>query len=521
MFHQSFDKRTVFLPDAGRSMGVHVMAGKGSGKSRLLGRFLGWQDFIAGVPLVIFDPQGGTIDNFLDKLVSLDARTQRKLAKRIVYVDMRANDEYVVPFPLYYQNDERDRLFDIARRYLLAVAKLDPDLRRNPRVGLNALMEVGEYVGIVLKALGCQITEAIDLLDRPQVWLPRLERLAKEQPQMEIVKAVAYFRDIYLPLSKLPQQKSFAVDSFRTKLIPFTLDEPSSAMFGASEPGISWKDVVDRQLAVLLDFRGEYSDHDRIRFKNLWVFTTLMEFLKSRGFAGREKPVSVIVDELTYLLSLDPRHTELLAADFDELINRVARNYGVWVTLCHQELYQVPEAIQKHLMTMGTQIIGKTTEPETALFLAERFFAFDPWWVKKTEPVYMGDHGVAHVIDERKVEFTIQEQLQIRSRWFLNLPPQHFYAAIAEREGAVGTTLRRVRIERFDKGQYPDEAVISQARSILLRRSGRPMQEVLDEISARQNAVLSPGIRGDTIPYNVPSSSVSITEETQDEDVYE
>lgn len=502
-FYQPVDERAFFLPDAGRSMGVHVMAGKGSGKSRLLGRILGWQDFVNERPLVIFDPQGGTIDNFLDKLVQLDESAQRELASRILYVDMRADGEYVVPFPLYYRNGDDD-LFDVAQRYLLAVAKLDPDLKRNPRLGLNALLTIGRYVGIVLAALGCQITEAEDLLNRPQQWLPRLEQLGAEQPATQ--EAVSYFRDTYVELAKRPNDKAFLIDSFVTKIIPFRLDQSNRAMFGATLPGIDWQDVVDRKLAVLLDFRGEHSDHERIRFKTLWSFTSLVTFLKSRGMAGRDQPVSVIVDELTYLLSLDPRHTQLLAADFDELINRVARNYGVWLTLAHQELYQVPEDIQKHLMTMGTQVFGKTTEQETALLLAERFFPFDPWWTKKRDPIYMSDMGRERIIDYRDVEFTIQEQHQVRSRQFLNLPPLRFLVSAAEREGMVGTRLQRVSIEPFDRGIYPDESIVSQARTILMERTGRPVSEVLAEIDARAASVLSVQPIVDTIKHSPASS---------------
>lgn len=515
-FYQPVDKRSIFLPEAGRSMGIHVMAGKGSGKSRLLGRVLGWQDFINKRPLVIFDPQGGTIDNFLDKLLRLKKAAQQELAERIVYVDMRANGEYVVPFPLYYRNGDED-LFDVAQRYLLAVAKLDPDLKRNPRLGLNAVLTIGRYVGMVLAALGCQITEAEDLLNHTQAWLPRLEQLGTDQPATR--EAVSFFADEYLGMR--PQEKAFLTDSFVTKIIPFRLDQSSRAMFGASAPGINWQDVVERKLAVLLDFRREQSDHERIRFKNLWVFTTLVDFLKSRGFAGREQPVSLIVDELTYLLSLDPRHTQLLAADFDDLINRVARNYGVWLTLCHQELYQVPEDIQKHLMTMGTQVLGKTTEYETALYLAERFYPYDPLRIKKTEPIYMSSMGVERVIDERTVEFTIQEQQQLNSQIFLRLPPFHFLLAASKREGAVGTRLQHVSIERFDRGLFPDHTIISQARDILTKRVGRHIDELTAEVDARISSTLSIHNKAATIRIDETSDDLPGSQEDEDDNFWQ
>src|SRR4051794_26264978 len=60
-------KRSVcVLPAASRGMGIFFCATRGSGKSRALGRCLAFSDLRAGVPLVILDPIGGTIDNLID-----------------------------------------------------------------------------------------------------------------------------------------------------------------------------------------------------------------------------------------------------------------------------------------------------------------------------------------------------------------------------------------------------------------------------------------------------------------------
>jgi hypothetical protein len=52
------------LSRSSRSMGIYLLAGRGTGKSRMLGRKIAMQDFLAGFPQVIFDPVGGTVDNF-------------------------------------------------------------------------------------------------------------------------------------------------------------------------------------------------------------------------------------------------------------------------------------------------------------------------------------------------------------------------------------------------------------------------------------------------------------------------
>jgi hypothetical protein len=83
-------------------MGINVVAGRGSGKSRLMGRVIAWQAVLRGEGLVIFDPVGGTIDNLLDKILRLPQGLQEQVWPRVVYVDL-AGGEWVVPLPLFYR----------------------------------------------------------------------------------------------------------------------------------------------------------------------------------------------------------------------------------------------------------------------------------------------------------------------------------------------------------------------------------------------------------------------------------
>src|SRR4051812_7564299 len=96
-------RRAIMLQDNTRSMGIHVCAGKGAGKSRFLGRMIAWEDLLRGTPMVIFDPFGPLIDNFLDKLLWLPAAEQEQLARRIVYVPTAGHNKRTIPFPLYYR----------------------------------------------------------------------------------------------------------------------------------------------------------------------------------------------------------------------------------------------------------------------------------------------------------------------------------------------------------------------------------------------------------------------------------
>jgi D-arabinose 5-phosphate isomerase GutQ len=45
-------------------MGIYLLAGRGTGKSRLMGRKIAMQDYLAGFPQVIFDPVGQPLITF-------------------------------------------------------------------------------------------------------------------------------------------------------------------------------------------------------------------------------------------------------------------------------------------------------------------------------------------------------------------------------------------------------------------------------------------------------------------------
>ena len=91
------------IPSAGRGLGLHIVGLPGTGKSYLIGRKLCVGDFDNGVPLVLLDPLGGSIDNFLDALIRRPPAVQKELGKRLVVVDMGGLFDHVSPWPLYYR----------------------------------------------------------------------------------------------------------------------------------------------------------------------------------------------------------------------------------------------------------------------------------------------------------------------------------------------------------------------------------------------------------------------------------
>jgi hypothetical protein len=420
------------------------------------------------------------VDNFFDKLMRLPREHQEQLWRRVLYVDMSGKGGYTVSFPLYYRLSSHDSLYDMAQRYIEVVERLDPYLRTASVQGLNAIINLGTYCGMVLAALGYQITEAQDLIRRPEAWEGRLERALSLTP--EVKPAVDFIRGFH---DQKPDARARRSESFLTKIQPFTAEPTMAAMFGASEPGISWEQMVKRGQVVLLDFRDELNV-GRKRFKMLWCFRFLGDFFKLRGVAGRKQPVGFVIDEVTQLLGFGAAEHSVMAEDIEELASVVARNYGVYLIIAHQNLPQLSsERIQKALMAMGIQMIGVQTDPTSAQYLAEYFYRYQPYKVKRYERVWMSIFNEPHVIDHRPVEFTPEEQTLLNSHTFMELGKFEFLVRAPRREGDLQAPLRRVSITALDHGLYPNEELVAQARELLMKRRGRPVGEVLREIAAR------------------------------------
>jgi hypothetical protein len=492
--------KLAWIPDEARYNGVVVAGGEGSGKSRLMGRLLAFLDFLRGLPLFLVDPTGGTIDNFLDKLCRLPAHLQEAYWPRVIYVEMSGLFDAIVPFPLYYRLSAEESLETIAQRYLEVVRRLDPNLERASVEGWNALSQLGTDVGMILAALGLQITEAVDLLQHPQQW------------QTQFAQAVASYPEVQPAIEHLlrfaqekPEYRTRRSDAFVSKSKLFLRDPRMQAMFGASTPGIDWAQVVTNRSAVLLDFRHELTQ-ERKRFKLLWVFLSLLTFFKYRGIAGRLQPISFIFDEITQILNIRTGDgTAVMADDFEELLSVVGRNYGILGTYSFQGLSQIDMRIRTTLLRRGSQLIGVMPDPEDARYLARQLIPYDPFVVKKQERVWGSmpqfdqyqmplQYSLPKVIDYKDVEYTPEEFYLLAMQRFQTLQKFEFLAKLATGEGQISQPLQKISIARVDSGAYPDPTYMTGVRRALAQQHGVPTATLLEEIRNRRHARGAPAI---------------------------
>ena len=122
-----------------------------------------------------------------------------------------------------------------------------------------------------------------------------------------------------------PRDQRSEVSSLRAKLALFRFFPTFKAIFGAGTPGINWQEVVDEGQAVLLDF-GQITHAKARKFAYLWVYESFLTFVKQRGY-GQHTPISVIIDEVSDLVSNAGVDQDILSGQLNELISILARSH--------------------------------------------------------------------------------------------------------------------------------------------------------------------------------------------------
>lgn len=454
--------RNLVIPDADRPRGVGIHAGSGSGKSAMLGKSLCLQDFLRGLPQVVFDPHGPLIDNFLLSVAALPYDARRVLWPRIRYVDLSGKGERVTPFPLLYRQAD-ESLRDAADRFLEALRKVNPQLARAPILGYPAIVRVGRPVLMILTALHEPVTAAERLLQYPEAWEERIGRATIEYPELEA--AAAYLRGEYQSLK--PAERQSLTRSFLVEIAPFALDPTMRDMFSSDVGRIDLAEVEAERQVVLLDARRETNTFRRA-FKTRWVYEWFLSYIKARGTAYT-LPIGLVIDELTELTNQVSLDVDLFARDLDELINVYARNYGIWLTLAHQEMFQLSVGVQQSLLTMGTQVFGVTADFEAAQRTAQQFFGIDPYSVKRIENIYGGPYS--SVLEKREAFMPLDEQVLLGAQRLMALQPFEFLVKRKDSPHLHKTSLRALLSTPWPSD---NAAALAYIREQLSMRAGVP-----------------------------------------------
>jgi hypothetical protein len=437
----------LYPPDDLRLLTTHIVADVGSGKSTLLGRGIAFLDFLRGMPVVLLD-NGDGIDNFLHKFLRAPKAFREANWQRIRYVPLGGLDDYVVPMPLYYRlGDEESSI--IAERFVDTIITMNPALQNAQVQGEGAIRDIALPVGIELVQRGWQITE-----------LPRLA-------------------DKIAP-------------TLRVQLFPFLENRTNRAIYAADKPGIDWHEVIAKRQIVLLDYR----QMERPQFALAWVLDMFLKFMQHRG--TYQTPISVIIDELAALKTAQRIANVAFHERWQNILKNIARHHQLWMVLAHQYMGQFDEAMQDLLLSIDTQIIGKTNSIETANTLSRQLTRVDPYKVKRLREqirpkLEQNFDGVSvtrslfgvqeQMVTHEPVEFSISEQLLAGAYDFLNLNRLEFRVYGTP---WMGGEVSIKEVEDVSDLHTPGmQQVLAAVRHKLVERDGRKVTDVLAEIQKR------------------------------------
>jgi hypothetical protein len=232
------------------------------------------------------------------------------------------------------------------------------------------------------------------------------------------------------------------------------------------------------------------------RFKLLWAFSYLYEWIKTRGRSTT--PCGLIVDEFAHMTQKVAGGTNPLAQDLDTFINVYMRQHTIWFTAAHQELYQIDEQLRNTLLSLGTYILGATSSIESARTLADALFLRDPWWVKHYRAVWgrPTSRSLLQVIAEEPEFMKLEEQTELFAQQIKSLGRFQFLFRPAVAEGHIGSAVLPLSIRQEDvdpengKYQFPDAPLMARLRAALAKQSGIPVQAILKEQEKRIPPVL-------------------------------
>jgi hypothetical protein len=504
---------TLPLRDSTRVLGTLILGAPGAGKT-ILESLLLLCDLLRGLPGVVLDPLGTLSKAFLFRLLwflsEFPKGEDELLWQRLRYIPVGGDS--ITPFPLYAQR-QGESLAEGAQRLITVLERSNPQLVTGSALTWPATRRLAVNAGMLLTALGFQLTKVEDLLFNTLEWekAGRFDAAVKRNPQAK--DAVSYFRNSYLPLPR--SEKSRLAGTFLDQVFMLTYDPKLRAVFsGSSTPGIDWEEVEANRQLVILNFK-DVTDPTARSFAMHWIFESLYPHLKARG--RRNTPFVVTVDEFDNLAAAWTAENKPLAELFDEFLAQYMRNNRVFLSIAFQSIDQVDERLRQTIFRLGTIITGRAGLMREARVIADQLVRNDIYRVKhhrkvwgKVDPPpfpyrytssdydYLWRHYPNfpyYVLDTEPEFMSLEDQQEEAAGTITQLRALEFLCRPAVREGEVSQEVVPLAIADAitdpDTGEYqfPDQdqdaALTAQIQHELAARFGVPMEEILKEQETR------------------------------------
>lgn len=478
----------ILLPNGALANGLRILGAAGSGKTQL-GAWLLLSFFLQRRPFLVFDPTRSLINGFLTLLGDYIVRNrlsdaqQAELYDRITYCDLGGQSGFVMPFSLF-QRYGNESLSSVADRVMSWVSGNFAASHSASVEGFNSINQTLYPASVIAAALqpDIQVTDVLDLIHHPRsnLWKQRYEQVLTIYPD-QAAEAVAYFRGEFSQLKGNDLTRRMTM--LKVVLQPFRYHLPMRATFGATAQGLDYNQVIKQGKMVLFDASGLEGEYKQ-QVLNWILLYSFPPHLKSLG-SGHKEITGVMIDEISIFYQDSPEAMKVFANRFGELVHVLRRQYGIHpLTVMHQSVSQLHEDIAAHLAALGNQIIGKPSDYESALLLAEQLFPYQTY-VKRYEPIYgnIPDAG-PQIIDLRALDYSRQEVLHQQALNMLRLKKLHFLTRLTTTEGGGQGPLKTINITSL-LGPWPNLNQLDVLCRQLAAKSGVSINAVLADIAAR------------------------------------
>jgi hypothetical protein len=384
------------------------------------------------------------------------------------------NPEWVIPMPEFsmaYGSNFEDQI----QRVISNFGKLSPHLIQGaPVLGGLAINEIAPHFFRLLTAMSSdavdpgetwQITEAKRLMLDLPLLRSSLSKYGSKVPETQW-----YISREYLSPDLKSNEREMRTYALRSLLNIADIRE-IKARLGYYRPGWTPKEAIEGGKMILIDGANLIGQEHSQHYLFTQAFSLIMQEIKKRRPADpKDKPVSLILDEVYSLLSIPG-----MAVELSQLSPQYrSRKLQLYIVL--QELAQMSEELRPHIWSLGNVVSFAMANFNEAYEIAQQLFRYDP---KQQKLPPISDRHQQMMENDRGQYLEVANWIQRLNRRECIIRQHISESQMEERILHIQETKASITVSQIKKSDLDD------LKDALLRERGVRVSDALEVINRR------------------------------------